>query len=100
MLSSPLPTRIFISYARADLAHLQALETQLANLTRQNRIAVWSDQVLEPGERWEPTLLKALREADILLCLVTPDFMASNFIHDVELKQSLARAQRGQVRLF
>lgn len=92
-------TRIFISYARQDLAHLRALDAQLANLKRQERIEVWTDQVLEPGERWEATLLKALRETDILLCLVTPDFMASNFIHDVELKESLLREQRGQVRI-
>ena len=95
MPPSPLPTRIFISYARQDSAHLRALETQLANLKRQERIAVWTDQVLELGERWEPTLLNALNGADVLLCLVTPDFVASNFIHDMELKERLLTELRG-----
>ena len=100
MSAAHQPTRIFISYARADLEHLHLLEKHLANLKRQQRIEVWTDQVLEPGARWEPTLLQALHAADILLCLVTADFMASNFIHDVELKHSFERERLGQVRII
>ena len=100
MSAAHQPTRIFISYARADLEHLLLLEKHLANLKRQQRIEVWTDQVLEPGVHWEPTLLQALHAADILLCLVTADFMASNFIHDVELKQSFERERLGQVRII
>lgn len=93
------PARIFISYARADVEHLTALEKHLAVLKRQNLIEVWTDQELEPGEPWKPVLQEALRTADVVLQLVSPDFMASDFIHDVELKEAFARHARGEVRI-
>ena len=93
------PVRIFILYARADLEHLEALEKQLSALKAQGQIEVWTDQGLLPGETWEPSLLKALHAAEIVLLLVSPDFMDSRFIHDVELPKSFERMRLGQVRI-
>ncbi|MFM7200093.1 MAG: toll/interleukin-1 receptor domain-containing protein, partial [Myxococcota bacterium] len=94
------PVRIFISYAREDLEHLKALEKQLANLKRQNEIQIWTDQKLLASTEWEPELLRQLREAHIVLVLMSPDMMASAFIHDIELKEALERHQRGEVRVL
>lgn len=93
------PVRVFISYARKDLKHLEALETHLSNLRRQKRIIVWTDQQLRPSIEWEPELLDQLRSAEIVLLLVTPDLMASDFVHDVELKETLDRHRDNTVKV-
>ena len=95
----PEPVRLFISYARKDLEHLEALETHLANLKRQKEIEVWTDQKLQASTEWSPELLGRLRAAQIVVVLISPDMMASDFIHDTELTETLARHQRGEVRV-
>lgn len=93
------PVRLFISYAREDLDHLTTLEKHLSNLKRQGQIEVWTDQKLLTGTEWEPELLEKLKNAQIVLVLMSPDMMASDFIHDVELKETLARHKRGEVHV-
>lgn len=94
-----MPIRVFISYAREDLEHLKALEKHLANLKRQGVIEVWTDQKLLASTQWEPELLAQLRSAQLVLVLLSPDMMASHFIHDVELKETLKRHEKGEVRV-
>lgn len=93
------PVRIFISYSHIDLAHLKNLETHLSNLKRQERIAVWTDQQLLPGTEWNPELLRHLHNAEIVLLLVTPDFIESEFIHNLEVRKSLERHELREVEV-
>ena len=94
-----LPVRIFISYARKDLEPLEALETHLSNLKRQKVIEVWTDQKLLASTEWSPELLGKPRSAQVVLVLMSPDMMASDFIHDTELTETLERHTRGEVRV-
>jgi hypothetical protein len=96
----PAPIEVFISYSHKDEALKEELEVHLSNLVRQNKIQPWQDRSLEAGTQWDPQIKAALAAARIILLLVTPRFMASNYINDVELTQALARDQAGTARVI
>lgn len=83
--------RVFVSYARADEAHRVRLGVHLAPLVREGLIALWSDRAIAPGSDWERDIEDELAAADIVLLLVTPDFVASAHCFDKELTEALRR---------
>ncbi len=94
------PLDVFISYSHKDEDLKEELEVHLSNLVRQNKIKPWQDRSLEAGTKWDPQIKAALAAARIILLLVTPRFMASNYINNVELTQALERDQAGTARVI
>ena len=89
------PLDIFISYSHRDEDLKEELEVHLSTLKRQGKINPWQDRVLEAGTEWDPQIKAALELAHIILLLITPRFMASDYIHDVELSRAIERHQAG-----
>lgn len=87
---------VFISYAHEDKDLQQRLRSHLATLRRSEKISDWSDQELLPGEAWEDKIVGKLRSADIILLLVSNDFINSDFIWENELPIALERHKRGE----
>jgi hypothetical protein len=57
----------------------------------------WHDTELKPGERWDEEIRAALQRMDIFLCLVSYQFLASQYIREVELKLAEERYARGEI---
>ncbi|MFM7203826.1 MAG: SUMF1/EgtB/PvdO family nonheme iron enzyme, partial [Myxococcota bacterium] len=93
------PFRVFISYARKDQAFLDELLRHLKNLVRSGWIEPWCDRMFRAGDTWEETLTEKLLATDLILMLVSPHFMHSEFIHQVELKTALERAEAHEVKI-
>jgi hypothetical protein len=91
---------IFLSYSRKDEPLLRELEVHLAALRREGQVATWSDRMLEAGVEWEPELLRRLDSAQVLLLLISPDFLASEFCWSVEMKAALARHEAGSAKVI
>ena len=51
------------------------------------------------GEEWREAIRTQLGRADVILLLVSPDFLASDFIFDEELATALKRHERGSARV-
>jgi internalin A len=83
--------KIFISYSKADSNHLQKLENHLSILRRNGTIATWNCRKLVPGEKWDGKIRQELEEADLILFLVSDDFLATDYIWDVEIKRAIER---------
>lgn len=99
--SQPAPTiRLFYSYSHKDEAMRDALETHLAILKRQEFIASWHDRGIAPGEKWKDQIDRNLGEADIILLLVSADFLASDYCYEIEMKQALERHEAGEARVI
>ena len=92
--------KIFYSYSRKDLDMRNRLENHLAVLRRANRISTWHDLELEAGTEWEPAILNKLDTADIILLLVSSDFIASEYCYGTELKRAIARHDAGTARVI
>src|SRR6184192_1650305 len=95
-----MPVKIFFCYAHEDEPLLNKLKAHLRPLQRQGLIDVWYDRDISAGTNWEQQIKEQLNTAQIILLLISPDFMASDYINNVELKQALERDQRGEARVI
>ena len=84
--------QIFISYSHRDQAWLKKLEPHLSALADRGHIDYWADTRIRPSVRWRDEVEAALNRAAAAILLVTPSFLASEFIKDVELAKLLSRA--------
>src|SRR5436309_1815128 len=91
---------VFISYSHQDQALRQKLDNHLANLKRQKIITSWYDGDIKPGEDLQPQIIEHLNKAQIILLLVSADFMASDFCYSIELKEAIARHDANQARVI
>lgn len=91
--------QIFISYAHEDETHKNALTQQLKGLQRQGLIAPWNDQCIDGGASWRGEIAGAIDACDLALLLVSPAFIASDFIYAEELARLLARREQDRIRV-
>src|SRR5260370_26283028 len=95
-----MPIKIFCSYAHQDEALLNKLKTHLTPLQREGLIDVWHDRNISAGTEWEKEISEHLNKAHIILLLVSPDFMASEYCYSVEVKRALERHERKEARVI
>jgi len=91
---------IFFCYAHEDEELLNKLKRHLSPLQRQKLIAVWHDRDISAGTQWEHEISQHLNSAHIILLLVSPDFLYSEYCYGVEMKRALERHQRGEARVI
>lgn len=89
-------SKIFISYSHKDREYVYELSTYLKGLIRNGLIETWSDSTIMPGSDWDSEIKSQLTEADIIILLVSSDFIASDYIHNVELKKAIVRHNNGE----
>ena len=54
---------------------------------------VWSDDKIKPGQEWFEEIKNAMNESKVGILLISPDFLASDFINRVEIPKLLANVQ-------
>jgi len=86
----------FISYSKNDKAHLDNFKKFMIALKRSDQLATWDDNDLIPGEEWDERIKTQLREADIIFLLVSQNFIATEYIWDIEIKEALRRHEAGE----
>src|SRR5215212_4064088 len=92
--------RAFTSYSHRDEEYLNDLRIWLRGLERQGIIHWWHDREIPPGWEWEEAIDRNLRTAEVILLLVTPDFMGSDYVHENEIVQAVERHERGEARVI
>jgi len=91
---------LFFSYSHKDEALRDELEVHLANLKRQGLIDAWHDRRILAGDELNGAIDSKLNSADIILALLSPDFLASRYCYDIEMKRALERQREKECRVI
>ena len=90
-MSTQHPVKVFISYSHEDEVLRKELEKHLKPLQRQNIIDPWHDRKIGVGTEWQQAIDENLEAADIILLLVSPDFLNSDYCNDIEIKRAMQK---------
>ena len=93
------PIEVFYSYSQKDEAFREALETHLKLLQRQGLVATWHDRKIMPGSDRAEEIDSYLERADLILLLVSADFIASDYCFGRELSRALEREIAKEARV-
>ncbi len=91
---------IFCCYAYEDQQWLLKLRTHLAPLQREGLITLWDDTDINPGDEWRKEISRHLETAQIILLLVSPNFIASDYCYKVEVPRAMEQHERGEARVI
>jgi hypothetical protein len=89
------PIKLFCSYSHCDELLRDELEKHLKMLQRQGLVKSWHDRQIGAGDLWSEAIDRNLQEADIILLLISADFLASDYCFDIEMKTALERHKAG-----
>jgi inactive STAND/TIR domain len=91
---------IFFSYVHEDEALRDKLAKHLQVLQREGIIKVWHDRKITAGEDRKNKIDSHLQSADIILLLISSDFLNSDYHYDIELKRALERHESKEARVI
>jgi formylglycine-generating enzyme required for sulfatase activity len=97
--TTTVPTRVYFSYSHADVKWLKMIQKHLAPMVRDGLIA-WNDEQIKPGALWNDEIGKALADAKIIILLVSPNLLASEFFTNYELPQLPKAADKKDISLL
>ena len=92
--------RAFISYSHKDEGFLEPFKTCLTPIAAANGIEIWSDTDIPTGAFWKQHIMDRIATADLFFPLVSPHFMASDFIMKEEIPRMIARGGAGGALLL
>ncbi len=87
------------SHHKEDIALKDRLDKHLRPLSEPNTVVHWDNREIMPGQEWNAEIKKHLNDADIILLLISPDFMASDDCYK-QMEIALARHNKGEVRVI
>lgn len=92
--------KVFFSYSHKDETLRDKLEVHLAMLKRDGLIESWHDRRILAGDHFGQAIDQKLQEADVILLLLSPDFLASDYCYEIEKKVALERVRNGEAKLI
>lgn len=91
---------IFCCYARKDQQLLNDLKAHLMPMQRSGHIRIWADTDIDAGEDWEKEIDTHLNTAQIILLLISPAFIASEYCYGKEMTRAMERHEAGGTQIL
>ncbi|MBV9790152.1 MAG: right-handed parallel beta-helix repeat-containing protein [Chloroflexi bacterium] len=92
--------KVFYSYSHKDEQLRDELAKHLSILRRQGVISEWHDRKIGAGSEWAGEIDQHLNTAQIILLLISPDFLASDYCYDIEMKRAMERHDASEARVI
>ena len=94
------PLEVLCCYAREDREMMMQLKKYLTPLEKLGQITIWSDIDVNAGEAWDQELQQHLESADIILLLLSPDFLAADYCYSAEMQRIMQRHAQGSATVI
>jgi hypothetical protein len=91
---------VFLSYAHRDERLREELDKHLSPLRRSALIDTWHDRKISPGGDLDAEIDQRLASADLVLLLISPDFINSDYCYRREMRRALQRHAKGLARII
>jgi hypothetical protein len=92
--------KVFFSYSHKDEVLRDDLATHLSLMKRQGIIEAWHDREISAGAEWANAIDDNLNAADIILLLVSANFLASDYCYDIEMQRAMERHEAREARVI
>ncbi len=92
--------KVFISYSYVDENFLHEFASHLSPLLKQGIINVWSERSIEAGDEWGYEIKSSLDDADIIILLISADFMASDYCYGREFRRAMEKSDTREARVI
>src|SRR5450432_402487 len=93
------PLNLFCAYNQADAELQQELLTHLAIWKRKDIISIWSHDQIQPGRDADREIIEHLEQADLVLLLLSANFLASDE-YDLVVARALELQKAGKARVI
>lgn len=94
------PQKLFISYSSRNAEFVRRFVTHLEVLKAQGLIVPWYDRMIGPGTRWDDTIRDEMAKSDTVIFLLSPDFLATEYIMNTEVPQAIRSFKDAKTQLF
>jgi tetratricopeptide (TPR) repeat protein len=91
---------LFCMYAQEDRELYIELNRHLSTLKRQKVITNWYDFAITSMEDWKLEIKAQFNNADIILLLVSPDFVSSDYCYSTDMSQVVKRHEKGETHVI
>lgn len=99
-LLSSEPIEVFFSYSHKDEELRDELATHLAMLKNQGLIKAWHDREISAGDEWADEIDQYMNSAQVILLLVSANFLASSYCYSIEMKRAMERHEAKEARVI
>jgi hypothetical protein len=93
-------TTLFMSYSHADRDFRDQLEKHLSAMKRSGELEIWTDREIKAGDHIDETIATELENADVVILLMSSDFLASNYCYEIEAIRALERHEIGDCKVI
>jgi hypothetical protein len=94
------PVEIFISYSRRDENLKDDLIAHLTPMRHEGLIKIWQDRDIDLAKEWAKEIDLHVNTAAIILLLISPRFIASEYCYGIEMKRAMERHEAGEARVI
>jgi hypothetical protein len=92
--------KLFFSYSHRDSDFRDELEIHLAALRREGVIEIWHDRKIGAGKEFDNEISQHLEQAEIILLLISPYFIASDYCCEIEMNRAMERHEKSEARVI
>lgn len=95
-----MPVKVFISYSHKDESHKEDLDEHLSMLKRTKLIDAWHDRKIVAGQDWSKEISKHLESSELILFLISPSFLSSEYCFNLEMNRAIEMHRLGNAMLI
>lgn len=92
--------KVFFSYSHKDEKFREELDAHLSPLRRNKIIEVWNDRVIDAGKEFDKVIDSNLLDSNIILLLISSNFINSDYCYDIEMEEALNMHNSGSASVI